>query len=220
MDCIQFKINGKLFQFKGVAVTGDPSIYNILRSLNKGEYELQLRELRDSLRYSGANLVENSINNFTEAGDALVGNISLKELRTVKLKFGNFSHESLDKILTLMNSAYRIDKSNIRVINSTDPNPIIYLGAKRNLITITPETSDADLASAIAYTYVDSMLREHTSELTKEFNKLREQLEDSDLKRELDLLPDNINKNKRLLYYLSQSDSFPEVILQKNRAGL
>ena len=59
------------------------------------------------------------------------------------------------------------------------------------------------------------MLREHTSELTKEFNKLREQLEDSDLKRELDLLPDNINKNKRLLYYLSQSDSFPEVILQK-----
>ena len=215
MDCIQFKINGKLFQFKGVAVTGDPSIYNILRSLNKGEYELQLRELRDSLRYSGANLVENSINNFTEAGDALVGNISLKELRTVKLKFGNFSHESLDKILTLMNSAYRIDKSNIRVINSTDPNPIIYLGAKRNLITITPETSDADLASALAYTYVDSMLREHTSELTKEFNKLREQLEDSDLKRELDLLPDNINKNKRLLYYLSQSDSFPEVILQK-----
>lgn len=215
MDCIQFKINGKLFQFKGVAVTGDPSIYNILRSLNKGEYEIQLRELRNSLRLSNVDLVENSINNFTQAGDALVGNISLKELRAVKLKFGNFSHESLDKILTLMNSAYRIDKSNIRVVNSTDPNPTIYLGAKRNLITITPETSDADLASALAYTYVDSMLREHTSELTKEFNKLREQLEDSDLKRELDLLPDNINKNKRLLYYLSQSDSFPEVILQK-----
>ena len=125
MDCIQFKINGKVYQFKGVSISGTPSIYKILKAINKSKYESEFTKLIRNLNES--DFSELSVTNYTEAADSLLGNISLGDLRSIKAKQGIYQSDQLDKILSIMlNNNFNLDQANIRIIKSNDTLPIIY----------------------------------------------------------------------------------------------
>lgn len=212
INCLQFEINGKIYQFRGVSIEGNPSLIKILNAINRSNYRDTLEALVSNLDPQ-ADFDEISITDYTEAGNYVLGNLSLMDLQAVKAKYGHLRSDHLNKIISLLaNNKFNIFQSNIRVANSIDKKPTIYLGSFRNLINIDPETSEADLSSALSYAFIDDQLREALSPFTGIFNEIRRafsEISDTNedtrsAQRELNLLPDDINKNKRMLYYINQ----------------
>lgn len=207
-NCIQIKIGNEVIKFSGVEVDSTSGLTSVLSKINNNIYEKELNSLSSKLKQN-INILEES--DITRIADYKVGNTSLFTLQSILLNKGSKYSKLITDLMNILN-VIGINSKNGNILVTNTDSPKLYLGKNRNLLELPEnyEHLEKHMLSGMTMLFADNQLNNVRSKL---YNSIKIKYEnykannlESDFVKNLETLPDELNKIKRFFYSVQNRD--------------
>ena len=201
-NCIQIKIGNEVIKFSGVDVDSTSDLTLVLSKINNDIYKKELDLLYSKLDQN-INILEES--DVTRIADYKVGNTSLFTLQSILLNKGSKYGNSITDLMNILD-VIGINSKNGNILITNTNSPKLYLGKNRNLLELPDnyEHLEENMISGMTMLFADNQLNNVRSKL---YNSIKIKYEnykannsESDFVKNLETLPDELNKIKRFFY--------------------
>lgn len=205
-NCIQIKIGKEVIKFSGVEVDSTSDLNQVLKQINTTIYEKDLKNLNNQLdNINKLEILKES--DVTRIADYKVGNTSLFTLQSILLNKGSKYNKPITKLIDILSiNGINIKTGNVLITNTSTPQ--LYIGEYRNLLELPDSNLEENLLAGMTALFVDHQLNNVRSTLFNaikiKYNKyidynLKNNIQSNFIKN-LETLPDDINKIKRFFY--------------------
>jgi len=207
-NCIQIKIGNEVIKFSGVDVDSTSDLTLVLSKINNNIYKKELDSLNLKLNQNITVLEESDV---TRIADYKVGNTSLFTLQSILLNKGSKYGNSITDLMSILD-VIGINSKNGNILITNTNSPKLYLGKNRNLLELPDnyERLEENMISGMTMLFADNQLNNVRSKL---YNSIKIKYEnykannlESDFVKNLETLPDELNKIKRFFYSVPNRD--------------
>lgn len=207
-NCIQIKIGNEVIKFSGVDVDSTSDLTLVLSKINNNIYKKELDSLNLKLNQN-INVLEES--DVTRIADYKVGNTSLFTLQSILLNKGSKYGNSITDLMSILD-VIGINSKNGNILITNTNSPKLYLGKNRSLLELPDnyEHLEENMISGMTMLFADNQLNNVRSKL---YNSIKIKYEnykannlESDFVKNLETLPDELNKIKRFFYSVPNRD--------------
>lgn len=207
-NCIQIKIGNEVIKFSGVDVDSTSDLTLVLSKINNNIYKKELDSLNLKLNQNITVLEESDV---TRIADYKVGNTSLFTLQSILLNKGSKYGNSITDLMSILD-VIGINSKNGNILITNTNSPKLYLGKNRNLLELPDnyEHLEENMISGMTMLFADNQLNNVRSKL---YNSIKIKYEnykannlESDFVKNLETLPDELNKIKRFFYSVPNRD--------------
>ena len=211
-NCIQIKIGNEVIKFSGVDVDSTSDLTLILSKINNNIYRKELDLLNSTLNLTlNQNITVLEESDVTRIADYKVGNTSLFTLQSILLNKGSKYGNSITDLMNILD-VIGINSKNGNILITNTNSPKLYLGKNRNLLELPEnyEHLEENMISGMTMLFADNQLNNVRSKL---YNSIKIKYEnykannlESDFVKNLETLPDELNKIKRFFYSVPNRD--------------
>ena len=211
-NCIQIKIGNEVIKFSGVDVDSTSDLTLVLNKINNNIYEKELNLLNSTLNLTlNQNITVLEESDVTRIADYKVGNTSLFTLQSILLNKGSKYGNSITDLMNILD-VIGINSKNGNILITNTNSPKLYLGKNRNLLELPEnyEHLEENMISGMTMLFADNQLNNVRSKL---YNSIKIKYEnykannsESDFVKNLETLPDELNKIKRFFYSVPNRD--------------
>lgn len=207
-NCIQIKIGNEVIKFSGVDVDSTSDLTLVLSKINNNIYKKELDSLNLKLNQNITVLEESDV---TRIADYKVGNTSLFTLQSILLNKGSKYGNSITDLMSILD-VIGINSKNGNILITNTNSPKLYLGKNRNLLELPDnyEHLEENMISGMTMLFADNQLNNVRSKL---YNSIKIKYEnykannlESNFVKNLEKLPDELNKIKRFFYSVPNRD--------------
>ena len=211
-NCIQIKIGNEVIKFSGVDVDSTSDLTLVLSKINNNIYRKELDLLNSTLNLTlNQNITVLEESDVTRIADYKVGNTSLFTLQSILLNKGSKYGNSITDLMNILD-VIGINSKNGNILITNTNSPKLYLGKNRNLLELPEnyEHLEENMISGMTMLFADNQLNNVRSKL---YNSIKIKYEnykannsESDFVKNLETLPDELNKIKRFFYSVPNRD--------------
>ena len=209
-NCIQIKIGNEVIKFSGVDVDSTSDLTLVLSKINNNIYRKELDLLNSTLTLN-QNITVLEESDVTRIADYKVGNTSLFTLQSILLNKGSKYGNSITDLMSILD-VIGINSKNGNILITNTNSPKLYLGRNRNLLELPDNYKrlEENMISGMTMLFADNQLNNVRSKL---YNSIKIKYEnykannlESDFVKNLETLPDELNKIKRFFYSVPNRD--------------